>query len=136
MPTPYRWLSGFASARSADQAARQRAGELVVGDRLHAADEDGAVALTLLDESPAARPFCRRELRRSGVEVGSAAIQVRVVGTTWAAWTYAGAWDVDSTGARAAGLVTRPLWETVSDTWDWLNSDSSGVAHERASEQA
>lgn len=49
--------------------------------------------------------------------------------------TYAGAWDVDSTGARAAGLVTRPIRETVGDTWEWLNSAGAGVVHERASEQ-
>lgn len=49
--------------------------------------------------------------------------------------TYAGVWDVDSTRARAAGLVTRPIKETVRDTWDWLNTDSVEFAHERASEQ-
>ncbi|MGB3439673.1 MAG: NAD-dependent epimerase/dehydratase family protein [Actinophytocola sp.] len=49
--------------------------------------------------------------------------------------TYAGAWDVDSTNARAAGLVTRPIRETVSDTWEWLNSAGAGVVHERAAEQ-
>jgi 2'-hydroxyisoflavone reductase len=48
--------------------------------------------------------------------------------------TYAGAWDVDSACARAAGLVTRPLAETVADTWKWLQSGGGGVEHERASE--
>lgn len=49
--------------------------------------------------------------------------------------TYAGAWAVDSSGARAAGLHTRPLANTVTDTWEWMHSGESGVAHERASEQ-
>ncbi|SDL65996.1 Nucleoside-diphosphate-sugar epimerase [Glycomyces sambucus] len=31
-----------------------------------------------------------------------------------------GTWDVDSAKARAAGLVNRPIAETVRDTWEWL----------------
>ncbi|GDY33950.1 NAD-dependent epimerase/dehydratase family protein [Gandjariella thermophila] len=48
--------------------------------------------------------------------------------------TYAGAWDVDASGARAAGLVTRPLAETVADTWKWMHSGEEGIQHERAAE--
>ena len=29
------------------------------------------------------------------------------------------AWDVDTTRARAMGLPSRPLAETVADTWAW-----------------
>ncbi|KJK46363.1 NAD-dependent epimerase [Lentzea aerocolonigenes] len=47
--------------------------------------------------------------------------------------TYAGAWDVDATNARAHGLVTRPLEETVRDTWQWLNTGHM-IEHERAAE--
>jgi 2'-hydroxyisoflavone reductase len=49
--------------------------------------------------------------------------------------TYAGAWSVDSSVARAAGLMPRPIRETVADTWEWLQSGGTGVVHERASEQ-
>ncbi len=48
---------------------------------------------------------------------------------------YAGVWAVDSTRAQAAGLITRPLFQTVADTWAWLRSGDASVAHERASEQ-
>ena len=30
------------------------------------------------------------------------------------------AWDVDTTRARELGLTTRPLGETVADTWAWM----------------
>jgi hypothetical protein len=30
------------------------------------------------------------------------------------------AWDVDTTRARQLGLAIRPLEETVSDTWAWM----------------
>jgi nucleoside-diphosphate-sugar epimerase len=30
------------------------------------------------------------------------------------------AWDVDTTRARELGLTTRPLVETVADTWGWM----------------
>ena len=49
--------------------------------------------------------------------------------------TYAGAWDVDSSRARAAGFTTRPIADTALDTWRWLESGNAGVAHERAGEQ-
>ena len=48
--------------------------------------------------------------------------------------TYAGAWAVDSSRARAAGLVTRPIAETVRDTAEWLVSGGQLVASERAAE--
>jgi nucleoside-diphosphate-sugar epimerase len=32
------------------------------------------------------------------------------------------AWDVDTTRARELGLATRPLEETVADTWAWLRT--------------
>jgi hypothetical protein len=32
------------------------------------------------------------------------------------------AWDVDDTRARAFGLRTRPLVETVTDTWAWQST--------------
>ncbi|WP_326950232.1 NAD-dependent epimerase/dehydratase family protein [Amycolatopsis sp. NBC_01307] len=49
--------------------------------------------------------------------------------------TYAGAWDVASSRAREAGFITRPLAETVVDTWRWLHSGDGAVNHERAGEQ-
>ncbi|MBP2323336.1 nucleoside-diphosphate-sugar epimerase [Kibdelosporangium banguiense] len=48
--------------------------------------------------------------------------------------TYAGAWDVDSSRARAAGLVTRPIAETVRDTAAWLADGGALVTSERAAE--
>jgi 2'-hydroxyisoflavone reductase len=33
------------------------------------------------------------------------------------------AWDVDTTRARALGLPSRPVRETVADTWAWLRTD-------------
>lgn len=47
--------------------------------------------------------------------------------------TYAGTWAVDASRARQKGLVTRPLEETVRDTWQLLNSGQM-IAHERAGE--
>lgn len=32
------------------------------------------------------------------------------------------AWDVDTTRARELGLPSRPLGETVADTWAWLRT--------------
>ncbi|KAA2261954.1 NAD-dependent epimerase [Solihabitans fulvus] len=46
---------------------------------------------------------------------------------------YPGTWAVDASRARAAGLVTRSLAETVRDTWEWLTGDAP-VGHERAGE--
>lgn len=48
--------------------------------------------------------------------------------------TYAGAWAVDSSGARAAGLTTRPIAETVRDTWEWLTEEKPVFDNERAAE--
>ncbi|WP_194814567.1 NAD-dependent epimerase/dehydratase family protein [Nocardia sp. XZ_19_385] len=48
--------------------------------------------------------------------------------------TYAGAWAVDSSRANAAGLVTRPLRDTVADTWAWLQDGGASVEHERSAE--
>ena len=33
------------------------------------------------------------------------------------------AWDVDTTRARALGLPSRPVRDTVADTWAWLQGD-------------
>jgi nucleoside-diphosphate-sugar epimerase len=45
--------------------------------------------------------------------------------------TTLGAWQVDPSRARAAGLVCRPLRETVADTWAWLVSGGAPVNHPR-----
>jgi hypothetical protein len=42
-----------------------------------------------------------------------------------------GAWSVRSDRAWSAGLSCRPLDETVTDTWNWLQRDQP-VAHSRA----
>ena len=47
--------------------------------------------------------------------------------------TTAGAWQVSSERAQAAGLTCRPLHETVTGTWDWLCLEDP-VPHERAAE--
>jgi nucleoside-diphosphate-sugar epimerase len=44
--------------------------------------------------------------------------------------TAAGTWAVDSSPAHTAGLVCRPLPDTVADTWRWLQVDRP-VAHDR-----
>jgi hypothetical protein len=49
--------------------------------------------------------------------------------------TYAGAWAVDSSRARAVGLQTRSIRATVTDTWEWLRSGGAAVVHDRAGEQ-
>lgn len=48
--------------------------------------------------------------------------------------TYSGTWNVDASNARAAGFTCRPIRETVSATWAWLNSGGAAVQHERAAE--
>jgi nucleoside-diphosphate-sugar epimerase len=48
--------------------------------------------------------------------------------------TYAGAWAVDASAARAAGLVTRPIAETVRDTAEWLASGGQAVTSDCAAE--
>ncbi len=47
--------------------------------------------------------------------------------------TAAGTWAVDASRARAAGLVCRPLRDTVLDTWRWLQVEQP-VPHERQAE--
>ncbi|WP_244523876.1 hypothetical protein [Blastococcus sp. DSM 46786] len=37
------------------------------------------------------------------------------------------AWDVDTTRARALGLPSRPLAQTVADTWAWQQGDRRPV---------
>jgi nucleoside-diphosphate-sugar epimerase len=47
-------------------------------------------------------------------------------------WRNAAApWDMNTDRARAAGLRCRPIHETVADTWAWLHSGGTPVAHER-----
>ncbi|TDC78273.1 NAD-dependent epimerase/dehydratase family protein [Streptomyces hainanensis] len=45
--------------------------------------------------------------------------------------TAPGGWAVDASRAFAAGLVCRPLAETVADTWAWLQSGGVPVEHPR-----
>jgi nucleoside-diphosphate-sugar epimerase len=47
--------------------------------------------------------------------------------------TPAGTWAVDGSRAQQAGLVCRPLAETVRDTWAWLQRERP-VPHPRAAE--
>ncbi|MEU5299782.1 NAD-dependent epimerase/dehydratase family protein [Streptomyces noursei] len=46
--------------------------------------------------------------------------------------TYPGTWAVSGVRAQEAGLVCRPLSETVADTWAWLTSGETAVDNERA----
>jgi hypothetical protein len=48
--------------------------------------------------------------------------------------THAGVWKIESAQAQAAGLVCRPLSETVADTWTWLRSGGMPVEHPRWAE--
>lgn len=48
--------------------------------------------------------------------------------------TYAGTWSVSSDRAQKAGLVCRPISETVRDTWAWLTGEGKAVVHDRQSE--
>ncbi|MEV1011262.1 hypothetical protein AB0J23_28300, partial [Streptomyces sp. NPDC049881] len=45
--------------------------------------------------------------------------------------TAPGAWAVDATAARTAGLHCRPLSTTVADTWNWLRAGGRAVEHPR-----
>ncbi|MEV5607028.1 NAD-dependent epimerase/dehydratase family protein [Streptomyces sp. NPDC052225] len=45
--------------------------------------------------------------------------------------TAPGTWAVETHRARAAGLVCRPLADTVADTWAWLEAGEGPVAHPR-----
>ncbi len=43
-------------------------------------------------------------------------------------------WDADSTAARDAGLTSRPIEETVADTWAWLReTGGASTVNERSS---
>ncbi|WP_326697633.1 NAD-dependent epimerase/dehydratase family protein [Streptomyces sp. NBC_01754] len=48
--------------------------------------------------------------------------------------THAGVWRIESTRAQAAGLVCRPLADTVADTWAWLRGGGMPVEHPRWAE--
>ncbi|MFF9192638.1 NAD-dependent epimerase/dehydratase family protein [Streptomyces rochei] len=48
--------------------------------------------------------------------------------------THAGVWKIESTRAQAAGLVCRPLADTVADTWTWLRDGGMPVEHPRWAE--
>ncbi len=48
--------------------------------------------------------------------------------------THAGVWKIESTRAQAAGLVCRPLADTVADTWTWLRDGGTPVEHPRWAE--
>ncbi|MFI6367950.1 NAD-dependent epimerase/dehydratase family protein [Nocardia sp. NPDC050630] len=48
--------------------------------------------------------------------------------------TYKGAWAVDSHRAVEAGFISRPVADTVADTWTWLTSGGAAIEHERAGE--
>ncbi|MEH0471887.1 NAD-dependent epimerase/dehydratase family protein [Streptomyces sp. B21-097] len=48
--------------------------------------------------------------------------------------THAGVWQIDSSGAYAAGFSCRPLTETVVDTWRWLQRGGMPVEHPRWAE--
>jgi nucleoside-diphosphate-sugar epimerase len=48
--------------------------------------------------------------------------------------TFDGVWRVDAARARAAGLVNRPIAQTVLDTWKWMGSQESVGANERSDE--
>lgn len=45
--------------------------------------------------------------------------------------THPGVWNIESTRAQEAGLVCRPLSETVNDTWTWLREGGVPVEHPR-----
>jgi nucleoside-diphosphate-sugar epimerase len=45
--------------------------------------------------------------------------------------TTGGTWAVDTSTARAAGLVCRPLADTVADTWTWMQGGPGPVSHPR-----
>nr|WP_073224532.1 NAD-dependent epimerase/dehydratase family protein [Streptomyces sp. NBRC 110465] len=48
--------------------------------------------------------------------------------------THRGVWSIQSRRAQAAGLVCRPLVETVEDTWAWLHAGGMPVEHPRWAE--
>lgn len=48
--------------------------------------------------------------------------------------THEGVWNIDSSGAQAAGLKCRPLVETVAATWEWMQGGGKPVEHPRWAE--
>ncbi|MBT2510322.1 NAD-dependent epimerase/dehydratase family protein [Streptomyces sp. ISL-98] len=48
--------------------------------------------------------------------------------------THEGVWIVDPRRAVAAGLRCRPLYETIADTWTWLQDGGRPVSHPRWAE--
>ncbi|WP_435647837.1 NAD-dependent epimerase/dehydratase family protein [Kitasatospora purpeofusca] len=46
-------------------------------------------------------------------------------------WSHPGVSVIDSSSAVAAGFVSRPLAETVADTWSWLSRGNVPVPHRR-----
>jgi hypothetical protein len=48
--------------------------------------------------------------------------------------TFEGVWQVDASRARTAGLVCRPIVETVADTWEWLQTRGVAAPNERSQE--
>ena len=48
--------------------------------------------------------------------------------------TYPGTWRVDGSRAHAAGLMCRPLSDTVAETWAWMTTGGALVENERAGE--
>ncbi|MFB8235552.1 NAD-dependent epimerase/dehydratase family protein [Kitasatospora purpeofusca] len=48
--------------------------------------------------------------------------------------THPGVWAIDSSSAMEAGFRSRPLAETVADTWSWLSQGHLPVPHQRWSE--
>lgn len=48
--------------------------------------------------------------------------------------TFPGVWRVESSRASLAGLKSRPLAETVRDTWSWLRAQGNLVVDERSLE--
>ncbi|MFJ6380125.1 NAD-dependent epimerase/dehydratase family protein [Kitasatospora sp. NPDC092039] len=46
-------------------------------------------------------------------------------------WTHPGTSAIDASSAREAGFVSRPLAETVADTWAWLSEGNRPVPHRR-----
>jgi hypothetical protein len=48
--------------------------------------------------------------------------------------TQEGVWRVAASRAADAGLICRPIADTVRDTWRWLSSGSAAADGERAGE--
>ncbi|MFG2500885.1 NAD-dependent epimerase/dehydratase family protein [Streptomyces sp. NPDC048441] len=46
--------------------------------------------------------------------------------------THSGTWQVDAGRAREAGLLCRPLEQTVADTWSWMQAGNKAVYNDRA----